>query len=188
MVHNDAVHGASCVVLTLVLVLVGMPLWLVVTLPLVAYAGQRLIAVSCQAPSSAPRGTPPQNDRAAYASCVNRLQEIWSLSARLDDAPMRELLQRITERIDLILHAMTEDDTYRAAPILLGLLNPTRDLLASYLRVVERKLGTGEGRERVLVNIETLDAAYARFWERLNRSDVVGLAALNDTIDFYLDE
>jgi hypothetical protein len=184
---SDTAIGTFCVVLTLVLVLADMPLWLVLALPLIAYAGLRLIFESHSAPARRPRRPSPENDQTAYATCISRRQDIWSLSARLDDVAMRDLVRSITERIDVILRAIAEDDAYRAAPALLGLLDPTRDLLVSYLRVVERKLDSDDGRERVMANLLTLDAAYARFWERLNRAEVVRLDALNDTIDFYLD-
>jgi hypothetical protein len=71
--HTDTAHGALCAILTLVLVKAGLPLWLVVALPLVAYAGLRLVTVSNRAPvRGRPTRTPPHNDRAAYAICVNR--------------------------------------------------------------------------------------------------------------------
>ncbi len=83
---------------------------------------------------------------------------------------------------------MSEDGAYRSASALLNLLDPTRDLLVSYVRVVERRLSTDQGRERVLANLMTLDSAFTSFWERLNRAEVIRLDVLSDTTDFYLDE
>jgi hypothetical protein len=182
--HADLIRGAACVVLTLVLVLVKAPVGLVLVLPVMTYGGLRLL----NAPRQMPQPNPSDDDRATFARCVDRWQAIQSLITRTEDPRLREPLHRILGTIDSIIQAIEEDGSYRVSLALLGLLEPTHDLLTGYARIVERGLVTGDVRERVLGNLATLESAYIRFWERLNRGTLVQLDALNDTIDFYLDD
>src|SRR3954452_5717422 len=96
---TDTVHGGFCAVLTIGLVLVGMPLWLVLGLPLIAYIGLHLLVVpnhwtACRSQHL------PSSDRATYALCVNRRDELWALSVRIDDAELRDSLHAVSSRID----------------------------------------------------------------------------------------
>jgi hypothetical protein len=101
---------------------------------------------------------------------------------------MAEQLRRISCWIDRILQTIVEDDKHQASLTLINLTETTDDLLAAYLKVSRRGLDGPDVRERVRENLATLESAYDRFWEQLNRDAVVNLEALSAAIEFNLNE
>src|SRR5688500_2618902 len=90
--------------------------------------------------------------------------------------------------IDQILAGIVVDEKYQAGTSLLERTGITRDQIAGTVQVIRREIGGEETEERVRRNLASLEAAYERFWERLNRDAVVNLTPLNETIDFTLTE
>jgi hypothetical protein len=187
--HKDVVRGGLCVILMVALVVGGLPLWLALILPILAYPGLRLITASIGQASAGKELRPtPRTDGDGYAACLELQRDLQSLSSRIEDSQVAGQLRRITAWIDKILGAIAEDEKHQAATPLHDLVDLTKDLLTRYLKVVRRGFDGADVRERVRENLVTLEAAYERFWVQLNRDAVVNLAALSETIDFNLKD
>jgi hypothetical protein len=187
--QTDVARGGLAAVLMVALALGGLSPWLVLGLPPIAYAGLRLLPRR-RGQSAERTGwqTGDLSERSAYARCLALRQEIDALSGRVEDAQARDSFRRIISRIDEINGAIAEDGKYGAARTLLELVGPTHELLVGYLKVRGRGLESGEMRERVRTNLDTLGNAYDRFWVRLNRDAVVNLEALGEAIEFTLTD
>jgi len=185
--QKDVARGGLCVILMVVLAVEGLPWWLALLLPVLAYPGLWLIASSAGQTSESKKQRPtPRTDGEAYATCLRLQREIQALSSRIDDRHASGQLRRITSWIDRILGAIAEDGKYRASMTLLNLVGPTCDLITGYVKVVRRGFGGAEVQERIRENLATLETAYERFWVQLNRDAIVNLESLSETIDFNL--
>jgi len=189
MLQHDLVRGALCIALLFVLLLVGTPIWLVLVLPFVSYAGMRLLlSADPELPLSAPQPVATLTDRAAYARCVEVQQKIHGLTNSIAEPHISSQLARITVLIDQILAVIAEDASDEGAKDevsgpLLALMQTTSDLLTHYGKLVRRGFDDAEVQERVRSSLATLDDGYEEFWTRINRIAVVDLEALSEMID-----
>jgi DNA-binding CsgD family transcriptional regulator len=183
LLQKEVVRGALGVILFLALMLIGLPLWLSVVVPILAYGGLWWLSANALETSGAKREMPlPRSDKDAYAKCLDLQRQIKARTAQVDDPTTAEHFQRIMCWIDKILAAIEEDGKYEAARSLLPLIGLVYDLLVDYLRVVQRGFGDPETHEAVCESLETLETSFKRFWEELNRDAVVNLRALNESI------
>jgi DNA-binding CsgD family transcriptional regulator len=166
----DVVRGALAVLLMVVLWLAGLPLWLVLPLPFLAYAGLRWLTAQPTRPE-------------AYVKCLEVQRKIHKGLSNIEDAQTNEEFRRNIFWIDKSLDAIAEDAKYEFSEPLLALTGITNELLVDYLKVVRRGFDDAEVRERVRGNLETLDIQYDGLWKQLNRDTVENLKELSDSID-----
>jgi DNA-binding CsgD family transcriptional regulator len=179
-----------CVTLLAALWALGLPWWLIVILPIVAYVGMRMAVTSSgQADEGKGRNRlEPPDEHDAYETCKRLWEELESLSSEVTEEAVAERVRAVNGRIEKILAVIVEDARYPTAVPLLGLVTPTHELLSRYLKVVRRQLADDETHLRVRDNLSTIESAYDRFWVQLNRDTIVDLQALGETIDFTLKE
>ena len=187
--ENDAVRVALSLLVLVTLALAGLPVLPTLTLPLLAYAGCRLLASPASLPTPGrwrrrPAGSPDQ----AHAACLRIKRRIDAHADRLHEAESAAYARRIATRLGESQAAIAADGSHPASPSLLALAETTDRLLVAYLKVVDRGFGTTQAQERLRANLAALDGECERFWVRLNRQSIVDLEALSATIDMYLTE
>jgi DNA-binding CsgD family transcriptional regulator len=187
--QKEFVRGGLSVILLVVLFAVGLPIWLIVGLPLLMYGGLSVAtATVLQMPETKQEQPLPRSGKEAFAKCLELQREIKARIDRVEDAKTAEHFHRNICWIDKIMEAIAEDGKYEAARSLFPLIGLTYDLLVDYLRVVRRGLGDTETHEAVCESLETLEVSFKRFWEALNRDAVVNLRALSESIDAIFSE
>jgi hypothetical protein len=189
MLQSDLVRGAISLLLLVVLLVARLPWWNVVILSGLAYFGLWLSTSSIARTSESKRNrSVPKTDNAAYSTCLELLQEIQVLTGGIEDPQVSNQFRSISVQIERILEAISEDGKFQASVPLFGLVGLTADLLTGYLKIVQRGLERVEMQDQIRANLESLDTAYERFWEWLNRDVVVNITALTEIIDFTLTE
>jgi hypothetical protein len=187
--HTEVVRGGLCLILLVVLIVIGVPLWPALIFPFLAYAGLWCLASATRRRSeSKQRRVTQRSADEAYAISLGLQRKFRVAASHIADEELAEQLRRIASWIDRILQTIVEDDKNQASLTLINLTETTDDFLTAYLKVSRRGLVGSDARERVRGNLATLETAYERFYERLNRDAVVDLEALSDTIEFNLTE
>jgi DNA-binding CsgD family transcriptional regulator len=186
--QNELVRAGICVLVLLGLFVGGAPIWLVLPLPWLTYAGLWLLTGKASGSDTAYRVLSARVVRESYARCLRLRDEITALADGISDREMLATTQQVTLQIDQILDVIAEDEKYPASTSLLDLMTPTRDLLSRYARLVRRGLDGPEVQERVRENLTTLDMAYLGFWKRLNADAIPDLDDLGELIERNLDQ
>jgi hypothetical protein len=187
--QTEVVRGGLCAILLVVLLVSGAPFWLALAIPFLAYFGlARLAPIVSRIFDARPPRAPLRTPDEAYATCLSLQRKFQVLASRAEGNEIAEQLRRIAGWIARILQTIVEDDKNQASLTLINLTETTDDFLTAYLKVSRRGLDGSDVQERVRVNLASLESAYARFYERLNRDAVVDLEALSDTIEFNLTE
>jgi hypothetical protein len=183
--HKEAVRGGLCAILLLALWLIGLPFWLVLIVPLLVYAGLWLVTSFTNKTLGNKQESPRSADE-AYAKSLSFQRKLRVVANRAEYRQVSAQLRQIACWVDKILQTIVEDGKYQASLTLIDLTETTDDLLTAYVKVVRRGLDESDVRERVQENLATLEIAYERFWEQLNRDAVVNLHALSEAIDLTL--
>ena len=185
----ETVRVGLCLLLMVVLLVLGLPLELIVILPLLTYAGLRLVGSAEEPTRIAPRRTrPPVDPQEAYRT-VQRLRcEITSLGEQVSDEANAKQIRIVDDRFGQILAVIAEDGKYSMSVPLLGLITPTHDLLSRYVKNVRRQLDDAEVHARVHDNLVTINHSCNQLWRQVNRDAVIDLEAMIETIDATLKE
>jgi len=185
--HKEAVRGGLCVILLLTLLLFGLPFWLILVVPPLTYAGLWLATSIVSKTSSDERESPRSVDE-AHVQSLGFQRKLQVMANRSEYRQISDQLRQISSWVDKILQTIVEDGKYQASLPLADLIDTTDSLLTAYLKVVRRGLDESDVRERVRENLATLETAYQRFWQQLNRDAVVNLHALSEAIELSLSD
>ena len=186
--QNELVRAGICVLVLLALFAGGAPIWLVLPLPWLTYAGLWLLSSQTPKSDATYRAQSDRMIREAYARCIRLSQEIAALADGIGDREMLATAHQVSLQIDQILDVIAEDEKYQASTSLLELMTPTRELLSRYARLVRRGLDGPEVQDRVRENLATLDNAYRGFWKRLNADALPDLDDLGELIERNLSQ
>jgi len=185
--RQDILRAGLSVLLLAVLAASGLPFWLYLTLPLLAYVGLWLLVATPEIGSTRVQPVPAAGVGTAYERCRELRSHIAELSGQVEDAGVCGQLQSVTACVDKSLAAISEDAKDEAALPLSELLEFTDKLLGAYVKVVRRGFAEPGLHLQVRERLGTIDRACCRFWDRLNRDAVVDLRALSETIEVLLD-
>jgi DNA-binding CsgD family transcriptional regulator len=184
----EPVRVGLCFLLMIVLLL-ALPWWLAVVLPLPAYAGLRLIAPTTEPTAVAGGRTPPPLDEPeAYQACQRLRAKITVLGHQVSDEENAKRVRAVDDRFGQILAVMAEDAKYSMSVLLLDLVGTTHELLSRYVKIVRRQLDDDEVHARVRDNLASIDYACTRLWRQVNRDTVINLEVISETIDETLKE
>lgn len=187
--HKELVRGGLSVMLLLALFVADLPLLVTAGLPWLIYAGLSLATSTIlEEPESKRQLLLPRSEREAYDRCLELKREIETRVQRVEDPQTADHFRRNICWLDKILAAIAEDKEYETSRSLFPLVGLLFDLLVDYLRVVERGIDDAETHEAVGRSLTILAAAFARFWDRLNRHAKVNLEALNESIEEIFKE
>ena len=184
--QSERVRGALSAVLLLILWLVGLPLLLVLLLPVMTYAGLWLLLGSPATPS--PAAPSPREVRGAWDECLRLQTHIVTLSTAIADQKTRELVQQISAHIDQIMEVIAEDNHPEVCLKLREPLSVTDSFLSRYTRLIRRGHDPAEMKERVRENLATLDRGFAEIWQELIQEAVVDLGKLSDVIEETIEQ
>jgi DNA-binding CsgD family transcriptional regulator len=183
LIASDLGRAAIALLIMGVLALADLPLWLVLLLPVLVYAGLWLIT------STGPLDQfRPLDKKGDFKACIALRQCLLLHADQVGDVEASKQLKEIITRLDRILGAIEEDEKYDSTTPLLSLLGITNDLLEKYLKVTRRGFDDARTHEAVRQSLGTLSASYREFWEQLNRYVIVDLDALNQTIRELLEK
>jgi DNA-binding CsgD family transcriptional regulator len=185
--QHELARGVASAVLLVVLRLAGLPLLFVLLLPAMTYAGLWLLLGSPAAALPRPIPATP-TVRGAYDECLRLHTHIMSLCGAIADLKTRDLVQRISTRIDQILEVVTEDDHPEVCLKLLEPLTVTDNFLAHYVKLLRRGHEPAEMKERVRANLTTLERGFADIWQELIQEAVVDLGKLSDVIEETIEQ
>jgi hypothetical protein len=185
--RTDAVRGGLCAILMVALALTGLPWSWVLVLPFLTYLGLRLITATIRTTADRRQRLAPRTDGEYFAACLALRKENQSLSEFFADSQAAGQLRHIDSQIDRILSAIIEDGKYPASKTLYDLINLTNELVRGYSTLVRRDVAGNDVHARVRESLATLETAYERFWEQINRDILVNLEALGEIIDFNLE-
>ena len=129
-------------------------------------------------------------DERTYAAAFARALDLRALTPRIVDPAVRTQMDRILVRVDQILTAMADDRDMSKIPVFDAcLLEPLHELLAAYVRLVERGVQSGgdvlawtESHDLPLI-LEALDD----FFERLHSRHLTDLATMSELIELNLE-
>jgi DNA-binding CsgD family transcriptional regulator len=185
--RNELVRGALSAVLLLILWIAGLPLLLVLLLPIMAYAGLWLLTGA--SPSSPVGSTPsPREIRTAHDECIRLKMHIDMQCGAIVDPRTRQLVQQISTRVDEIMRMIDED---RHPEIHLKLLEPlsvTDNFLSNYAKLLRRGHDPAEMKERVRANLTSLDGLFDRIRQELIDEAVIDLGKLSDEIEKTIEQ
>ena len=184
--QSELVRGALSAVLLLILWIAGLPLLLVLLLPIMAYAGLWLLLDSAAPP--APATPSPREVRGAWDECLRLQTHILTLCTAIADLKTRELVQQISTRIDQIMDVIAEDNHPEVYLKLREPLSVTDNFLSRYTRLIRRGHDPDEMKERVRENLATLDRGFAEIWQELIQEAVVDLGKLSDVIEETIEQ
>lgn len=185
LMQNLLVRMAIGIAALGILVISNVPIWMVITIPILLYVGLTL-AISTER-RDAPRPHSTRGVRAEYAACEEMRDRLHALVGRVPDEGAVSRLNEILGQLEDILEAIAEDEKYDAAPALHSLLDLNIDLIEKYVKVVRVRRDDPRTHDGVRDNLSTLSAAYAEFWDRLTSDAVVDFEALSETIRVLLD-
>ena len=184
--QSELVRGALSAILLLVLWIAGLPLLLILLLPLMAYLGFWLLLGAPSPPSGA---APSLRDvRAAYDECRHLQAHIATLCGAIADQKTRELVQQISAHIDQIMDVIAEDNHPQVCLKLREPLTVTDNFLSHYARLIRRGHDPAEMKERVRDNLATLDRGFVEIWQELIQEAVVDLGKLSDVIEETIEQ
>ena len=186
--RHDILRAGLSLLLLGALAAWGLPYWLFMTLPLLAYSGLWLL-VSTPAEIETRRDRPGMaaGEDTTYRACLDLRSQIQTLAGQVDDPGVASRLRAVTACVDKSLDAIAEDGKHAAAMPLSDLLGYTDKLLRAYVKVVRRGFADPDLHVHVRDRLGTIERACGRFWDRLNRDAVVDLRALSETIDVLFE-
>jgi DNA-binding CsgD family transcriptional regulator len=185
----EAVRVGLCLLLMAVLWIVSLPWELVVILPLLTYAGLRLLGPAREStPSAIDRPRPPLDEHEAFKTCQRLRAEIAILGQQVGDDENARWIRTVDDRFGQILAVIAEDEKYSMSVPLLDLVGTTHDLLSRYVKNVRRHLDDAYVHARVRQNLATIDRSCNRLWLQVNRDAVIDLEAMIETINATLKE
>src|SRR5215211_213731 len=134
--HTEVVRGGLCLILLLVLLVIGVPVWLSLLLPFLAYAGLwRLASAKSWSSLSQQQRVIQRSADEAYAISLGLQRKFRVAASHIADEELAEQLRRIASWIDRILQTIVEDDKNQASLTLINLTETTDDFLTAYLKV-----------------------------------------------------
>ena len=185
--RHDLLRFALCVLLLGALAAWGLPFWLFLTLPLVAYGGLWLLVATPEIDARRVQPLRAAGEDTTYRACLDLRSHVQTLSGQVTDSGVASQLSAVFACVDKSLDAIAEDGKYAAAMPLSDLLGYTDKLLGAYVKVVRRGFADPELHGHVRERLGTIERACKRFWDRLNRDAVVDLRALSETIDVLFE-
>jgi len=184
--QSELVRGALSAVLLLILWLAGLPLLLVLLLPIMTYAGLWLLVGGPAKPVvTAPS---PRTIRTAHDDCLRLHAHITALCTAIADPRTRDLVQQISAHVDQIMEVIAEDNHPEVYLKLRDPLSVTDTFLSNYARLLRRGHDPAEMKERVRDNLASLDSLFERIRQELIQEAVVDLGRLSDEIERTIEQ
>ncbi len=187
--QGDLIAGGGAAALLLLLLVLGMNPWLAVVLAIAAYAGAVLVRPQRPQPASAPAETADDIQR-HYGEAIAHLAAIRENETRIANPAVHDQVGRIANTLDATLAAMVEDSNLAAAPLFNNqLVEPFDALLTHYVRLSNRGVrSANEAIEKAETHdFPMIESAAQAFYEKLNRANVVDLAALGEVLELNIE-
>jgi hypothetical protein len=185
-IGKERLRAIACLLLLAGLLASSVPLWMVVVLPLLVYAGGWL-AVESGSPRRNPVRIPLLTRRQSPYACCRRIADEQRPMAELaDDRDISATLKRILAVTDRSLDVLAEEGRQAEAVRLLKLVQTTSLLMGAYLRLLRRGFGSAQARSRILEDLATIELAIDNAWFQINRDALVRLETLSATLDLTI--